>query len=242
MAEHISRKELKQDRIRESIEHGAEAFYSHGKAIAVVVAVALLAAIGYAGWNFYSNRQNLKASAAMDAAMKVYNAPIRGANQPVEAGEPSYASESARSQEASQKFIALADKYPRTNAGRLARYYAALCLEDLERQNQALEELKKIDSGKDKELAAMAQYQEANIYARTGKTDEAVKTYRLLAEANSVFVPKPMVLLELADLLRRTKPQEAVSLYEQLKKDYPNTTVAERAERGLNMMSAAPKS
>jgi len=242
VAEHISRKELKQDRIRESIEHGAEAFYSHSKAVAVVLAIALVAGIGYAGWKFYSDRQNLKAAAAMDAAMKVFNAPIRGANQPVEAGEPSYSSESARAQDASQKFLALADKYPRTNSGKLARYYAALCLEDLERQNQALEQLKKIDAGRDKELAAMAQYQMANIYGRTGKTDEAVKIYRALADANSVFVPKPMVLLELADLLRQSKPQEAASLYEQLKKDYPNTTVAERAERGLNMMAPAPKS
>ena len=242
MAEHISRKELKQDKIRESIEHGAEAFYSHSKAVAVIVALALVVAVTYAGWKFYSDRQNLKASAALDAAMKVFNAPIRTGNQPVESSEPSYSTESARAEDASQKFIALADKYPRTNPGKLARYYAALCLEDLDRQNQALEELKKLDAGSDKELAAMAQYQMANIYARTGKVDEATKTYRALAEANSVFVPKPMVLLELADLLRQTKPQEAASLYEQLKKDYPNTTVADRAERGLNMMPTAPKS
>ena len=88
----------------------------------------------------------------------------------------------------------------------------------------------------------MAQYQVANIYARTGKIDDAVKTYRALADANSVFVPKPLVLLEMADLLRQSKPQEAASLYEQLKKDYPNTTVAERAERGLNLLTPSPKS
>ena len=41
----------------------------------------------------------------------------------------------------------VADKYPSTNPGRLARYYAALCLEDLDKQNQALEELKKISCG-----------------------------------------------------------------------------------------------
>jgi len=242
LAEHISRKELKQDKIRESIEHGAEAVYSHSKAVGIAVAVVLIVAVAYAGWKFYSDRQNLKASAAMDVAMKAFNGQIRTGNQPIDTGEPVYSSEAARAQDASQKFLEVADKYPRTNSGKLARYYAALCLEDLERQNQALEELKKLDAGNDKELAAMAQYQIANIYARTGKTDEAVKIYRALADANSVFVPKPMVLLELADLLRQSKPQEAAALYEQLKKDYPNTTVAQRAERGLNMMTPAPKS
>jgi len=242
VTEHISRKELKQDKVRESIEHGAEAIYSHSKAVGLLVALVLLVAVGYAGWKFYSDRQNLKASVELDAAMKIFNAPLRTAGQPVDPSEPIFPNEQARAQEASGKFIAVADKYSHTNSGKLARYYAALTLESLDRQNQALEELKKLETGGDKELAAMAQYQVANIYARTSKVDDAVKTYRALADANSVMVPKALVLVELADLLRQSKPQEAATLYEQLKKDYPNTSIAERADRGLNMMAPAPKS
>jgi predicted negative regulator of RcsB-dependent stress response len=239
VAEHISRKELKQDKIRESIEHGAEAVYSHSRAVGLILVVALLGVAGYAGWNFYSGRQNLEASAALDAAMKVYNAPLRAANIPVDASEPSYANEQARAEDAAQKFQAVADKYPRTNPGKLARYYEVLCLEDLNRFNQALEELKKLQTGNDKELAAMAQYQMANIYARTNKTDEAIRAYRAAADAHATLVPRPVALLELADLLRQSKPAEAASIYEQIKKDYPNTSAADRAERGLSLM--APK-
>ena len=47
MTEHISRKELKQDKIKETIEHGAEAVISHGQFTLIVVVVALLAALGY---------------------------------------------------------------------------------------------------------------------------------------------------------------------------------------------------
>ena len=240
MTEHISRKELKQDKIRESFEHGAEAVYSHSKAAGVLVAVILIIVVGYAGWKFYSDRQTLQASAALDEAMKTFNARVGLANPSPEPGELSYPTEQARSEAGVLKFSAVADKYPRTNPGRLARYYQALALEDLERHNQALEELKKLSAGGDKELAAMAQYQTANIYARTGKTDDAIKTYRALADTNSVFVPRPMVLVELADLLRQTNPTEATNLYQQIKKEFPNTPAGERADRGLDMI--APKS
>jgi TolA-binding protein len=236
--EHLSRKELKQDKIRESLEHGAEAVYSHSQAAAILVGVALAVVLIYGGWKFYSDRQTVLASAALDEAMKVYNAPIRQANVPVEVGEVSYPDNRARAEAASQKFAAVADKYPSTSPGKLARYYQALTFLDLEKQNQALELLKKITGGSDKELSAMAQYQMATIYARTGKIDDAIKTYRAVADAKSVLVPRPLVLLELADLLRQKNPAEATTLYQQIKKEYPSAAVSERADRGLDMLAS----
>jgi predicted negative regulator of RcsB-dependent stress response len=135
------------------------------------------------------------------------------------------------------KFARVADKYPKTNPGKLARYYCALTLEDLERHNQALEELKKISGGNDKELAAMAQFQMAVIYSRTGKPDEAIKIFRALADKPTVLVPRPVVLLELAGVLRTTKPQQAASVYQQIKKEFPDTAIAEAADRGLDALS-----
>ena len=240
MSEHISRKELKQDKIKETIEHGAEAVISHGQFTLIVVIVILVVALGYGGWRFYIDRQTVEASTAFDAGMKAYQGRIAPAPDPNEPNEPVYADEPTRVQDALQKFNKVADKYPSTNPGKLARYYTALCLEDLERHNQALEELKKISGISDKELAAMAQYQMATIYARTGKTDDAIKAYRALAEKQSALVPKPLVLLELAGLLRNSNPKEAVTIYQQIKKDFPDTPIADQADRGLDTLS--PKS
>jgi len=240
VTEHLSRKELKQDRIHDAIEHGAEAVFSHGQAATIIVSVIIAVTLVYGGWRLYSDRQTLRASAALDEAMKIYNAPIRNTGMPVEPNEPSYADSRSKAQDASKKFAAVADQYPSTNPGKLSRYYEALTLLDLERQNQAVESLKKIIGGSDKELSAMAQYQLATVYARSGKTDDAIKTYRALADAKSVLVPKPLVLLELADLLRQSNPKEATSLYQQIKKDYPDPAISERADRGLDLL--APKS
>lgn len=239
MAEHLSRRELKQDKIHDAIEHGAEAVYSHKQVALIVLCVIAVIAVAYGGWSVYSDRQTAAASAALDTAMKAYSGKI-GPPDPSVPGEMAYPDESARATDAAQKFKTVADQYPNTNPGRLARYYEALSLEDLERHNQALESLQKISSSSDKELASMAQYQIAVIDARTGKTDEAIKMYRALADKPSVFVPRPLALIELAGVLRQTNPKEATNVYEQIKKEYPDTAISEEADRGLQTLP--PKS
>ena len=240
MTEHISRKELKQDKIKETIEHGAEAVISHGQFTLIIVIAALVAAMGYGGWRFYIDRQTVQASSEFDIAMKAYQGRIGTAPDTAESNDPVYANDMARAQDASVKFAAVANKYPSTNPGKLARYYSALCLEDLERHNQAFEELKRISGSSDKELAGMAKYQMAVIYSRTGKPDDAAKILRALADKPTVLVPRPLVLLELAGVLRQSNPQEATTIYQQIKKEFPDTAVAEAADRGLDALS--PKS
>jgi hypothetical protein len=239
LPEHISRKELKQDRIHDAIEHGAEAVYSHKQVTGIALLIVLVIAGGYGMWSVYTDRQTAAASAAFDTAMRAYTGHI-GTSDPAEPGEATYADETARSNDAQQKFTIVADKYPGTSPGRLSRYYAALCLENLDKQNQALEQLKKISSGSDKELASMAQYQTGVLFVRTGRTDDGVKIFRALADKSTVFVPRPLVLLELASALRQSNPKEAASVYQQVKKEFPESAISEEADRGLDTLT--PKS
>lgn len=244
MPDHISRRELKQDKVRETFEHGAEAVLSHTRLASIAILALVVVAAGYFGWKFYADRQANQAQTALDDAMRVFNATIltpgTTTNLATIPGELTYADPSQRSQDAEAKFSAVAAQYPRTSQGKLARYYSALCLMDLDRLNQAGEELKKLDTGSDKELAALAMFQTALIAERTGKKDDAMKILRALSTDGSVLVPKPMVQLELARLLSESDPKQAASLYEQLKKDYPNTGVADQADRGLELLT--PKS
>lgn len=237
MSQHISRKELKQDKFRESLEHGAEAVATHSQLVSRLLIVAALLVLGVGGWRIYAERRNVKAAAAFDEAVKIYNARIRAASEPTESGEISYLDDAKKMEDAAAKFNEVAERYPHTDPGRLARYYAALCLEDLNRTNQALEDLKKLEGASDKELAALAQYQIALIYARTGKSADAIKTLRTLADKPSLFVPRSIVLLELAGQLRKTNPAEAATIYRQIKKEFPDTGLSEEADRNLEMLA-----
>jgi predicted negative regulator of RcsB-dependent stress response len=238
--EHISRKELKQDKVRETIEHGAEAVFSHTRIVSIALLVAIVVFCGYFGWKIYHDRETAQAQAALDDAMKVFNAPILLPGQPSIPGEVTYMDPAKRSQDAEVKLSAVAAKYPHTNPGRMARYYAALCLMDLDKLNQASEELSKLQTGSDKELAALANFQKALIAERTGKNEEAIQILRTLLNSGSVLLPKPIVQLELAGALRQSNPKEAAALYEQIKKDHPNTPIADEADRGLEAI--APQS
>jgi hypothetical protein len=238
VADHLSRKELKHDAIKDTIQHGAEAVWSHSMTVLVVLVVALVVVASYSGWSLYHDRQNVHASAAFDAAMKVYTARIGSVADPADPNELLFKSEDDRSAAAQPKFEEAAQKYPNTYYGQMGRYYAALCLEDLQHTNQALEELKKVENSSNSEVAALAKFQMAILDSRTGKADEAVKLLRELADKPAVMVPKPMVQLELARQLSTSKPQEAVALYQQLKKDYPNSAVSEEADRGLEALGS----
>jgi hypothetical protein len=236
LPQHISRKELKQDKIRESLEHGAEAVISHRQFFSIVFGIIVLIVLGFVGWRSYNARQTVKASAGLDEAMKIYNARVRAANEPVEAGEVTYLDEPTKLEDAARKFNEIADKYPRVNPGMLARYYGALSLEQLGRFNQALENLRKLEDSSDKELAGLARFQMAEIHVRTGKPDDAIKIYRQLAEKPTVLVPKPLVLLQLAGQLRAKNPEEAAKIYNEIKKDYPDSAISEEAQRGLESL------
>ena len=100
MSEHISRKELKHDRVRESIEHGAEAVLSHTRIASVVLLAGIVLLCGYYGWKIYNDRQTAQAQAALDEAMKVFNAQILLPGQPSLPGEVSYVDPTQRSQDA----------------------------------------------------------------------------------------------------------------------------------------------
>ena len=49
MSDHLSRKELKTDKIHDAFEHGAEAVYSHKQVTLIVLLVILVVVGGYGG-------------------------------------------------------------------------------------------------------------------------------------------------------------------------------------------------
>jgi TolA-binding protein len=66
-----------------------------------------------------------------------------------------------------------------------------------------------------------------------GQGDEAAKLYQQLIAKPTVLVPKPIVMLALAEHYREKSPAEAAKLYEQIKADYPDTPIAEAADQAL---------
>ena len=85
-------------------------------------------------------------------------------------------------------------------------------------------------------LASLAKFKLAGVYQQENKGAQAVALYKQLADKPSVFVPKPMAMLALADYYRKSDPAQATKLYNQVKQEFPDA--AEEADQGLELLNA----
>jgi len=238
VAQHILRKDLKKDQIRESFVHGVESVASHQQILWVIVGAALVVALAVFGWSTYSRRQTTKAGAALDDAMKIFQARIHAPGEPADPGEVAYVDEKNKYTDAEKKFLEVANQYARSRPGQIARYYVALSEEHLKKFDDAEKNLKLVESSGDDSLTGLARFQLAWVYSQNNKGPQAVELYKQLADKPTTFVPKPLVLLTLADYYRKTDPAQASKLYNQVKQDFPDTPAAEKADEGLELLNA----
>jgi len=233
----LSRKELKKDELRETLAHSAEAITSHRRLVYSLLIPLVIALLGFLGWKYYRGTQAAKASAALADALTAYNGLVKTPGQPLLPGVPTYPTQNDKYQDAYKKLLAVADGYPRTSAGAMARYYSAVCLEKLGRSADAEKPLTQLESAGDRSIADLARFELAQIYDQTGKSNLATPLYQQLLAKPSLFVPKPLVLLAFGDHWAKTDPQQAAKLYNQVKSEFSGTGMADEANKRLQMLA-----
>jgi predicted negative regulator of RcsB-dependent stress response len=236
LAQHISRRELKKDEVRETFVHGADAVLSHQTLTAYILFAAIVVALGVFGWRTYAERQTVKASAAFDDAMKVFQARVRAPGEPAQPGEVTYVDEKNKWADAAQKFHDVAARYPRTRPGQLANYYAGLSLERGGKYDEARKALQSAADGGGEDYAALARFELAQLDDRTGQGDEAVRLFEQLMAKPAVLVPKPVVMLALAEHYGQKNPAAAAKVYGQIKTEFPGTPIAQQADQELALL------
>jgi hypothetical protein len=236
VTQHITRKELKKDELRETFAHGAEAVLSHQQLTFYIVIAALVVGLGIFGWKIYAERQTVKAAAALNDAMKVFGARVRTPTEPAGPDELTYFDEKNKLADSVKKFGDVAMKYPHTRPGQIASYYAGLSCERLSKNDDAKKWFEGLAEGGNEDFAAMARFKLAQLDDRTGLGDEAAKLYQQLIAKPAVLVPKPVVMLALAEHYREKNPAEAAKLYTQIKTDFPDTPIALQAEQEMALL------
>jgi predicted negative regulator of RcsB-dependent stress response len=239
VSEHISPKELKRDRFAETVEHGAEYALTHPRNLWMASSIAVLVLAGVFGWRFWSDQQAQKASAALAEAMKIYEARVRSVGEPEAPGEVTYLDEKNKYLDAKKKFDEAAQKYSITTQGTLARYYSALCSEHLGETEKALAVMRDLAGGSNAEIGSLAKFSMAEMDLQAGKVEDAVQLLKGLAEKPTTLVPRARTVMALAALYRKTKPAEAAKIYEQIKKDYPDSPLADEADKRLAEIAPA---
>jgi TolA-binding protein len=126
------------------------------------------------------------------------------------------------------------DKYPHTNAGNFAKYFLGLTSESLGDHNGAERELKEVGSGRNRDLAALANFALASVYRNTNRGKEAIDLYRKLIDKPTTTVGKVAAQMELGSTYEATgQPLEAKRIYQEVQKENPSSQTAQMASAKL---------
>ncbi len=225
-----SRHKLKEDKFKEAAKGTVHWTVAHRKLIIIVLVVAGTIAVVTASLLAYNSKRDEQASAAMGRALRTYNAPLRQPNQPVDPKTQSFLSLEERAQAAHKEFQQVADQYPHTEAGKNARYLAAVTTMEAGDTATAEKELKEIANSRSRDRSSLAKLTLASLYRSTNRDADAINIYKDLLTHPTDAVPKATVEFALADAYATTQPEEAKRIYDELSKD-KSRNIAQLAEQ-----------
>lgn len=231
-----TRHQLKQDRFAEATKETVSWAVEHQKKLVtggIIAGVVVLVVLGT--W-YYLNYREQQAGATLAQAFRTYQAPLRPANMPPDANMLSFTSAADRSKVSNVEFRKVADNYPHTNSGRIARYFAGITYRDMGDMPAAERELNQVTGSGNKDLASLAKLALAGIYRDTGREKEAISLYNDLMSHPTDSVAKSTAQLELGELYQTKQPQEARRIYEEIRKEDPASAAAQMATNRLSAL------
>jgi tetratricopeptide (TPR) repeat protein len=135
-------------------------------------------------------------------------------------------------------FAKLADEYSGTKAGNLANLYAGLCYANLGKWAEAQKSLDAFSTEGDQMISPASQAALGDAYAHLNQLDKAVDTFKKAADMadskaeddtnNSL---SPIFLIKAGEVLEsQGKKDEALKIYQDIKKKYVNSMLVQSAE------------
>lgn len=204
--------------------------------IGIAVALALAAVMGTMA---YRQMNQGKASSALAAALAVAEAPVLPP-APAEAGKPpvqrpgTYPTDRARLEAALPKLLEVADAYPDSDAGLMARYRAAAALVAIGRTQDGAARYKEVvDKGKGA-YQVMARLGIAEAHLMAGQFDQAIASFKEVEALKSDDVPVDGVLMQLARAYQLAgKSDDAKKAFKRVVDEFPQSPYAQAARREL---------
>lgn len=128
-------------------------------------------------------------------------------------------------------FLDIIDEYGTTKAGNLAEYYAGICYLKTGKYDEAIDHLKKFDRD-DIIVGGMALGAIGDAYMQKGEINNAIDYYMQAANYNKNEFVSPTFLLKAGWAYETEKNyNEALKIYQKIKKEYPKSHEARDIDR-----------
>jgi len=219
---------------------GAKSWYeANSKTIGYVGLAALLALVAVMGTMAYRQWSAGKASSALAEALAIAEAPVLPP-APGEAGKPpvqrpgTYPTDRARLEAALPKLMAVADAYPASDAGIMARYRAAAALVAVGRTQEGIQRYKDVvEKGKGAyQVMARLGIGEAHLIA--GQFEQAIASFKEVESLKSEDAPADGVLMQLGRAYQLAgKADDAKKTFKRVVDEFPQSPYAPAARREL---------
>jgi TolA-binding protein len=201
--------------------------------IVSAIALAIIIAFGFGGW-YYLDQQDKKAGLDLTQAVRTMDTPLRPAGTPEQPDYPTFTSAKERSETAQKQLQIIVDKYPHTRTADFAHYLLGVIASNLGNTGAAETDFKAVASNGNHDVAALAKFALASVYADNNRTKDAVALYQELINKPTVTVSKVTAQLQLAELYQSSnQPLDAKRVYEQVQKENPTTEAAQLATQKL---------
>ena len=135
-------------------------------------------------------------------------------------------------------FEEIVNNYGSSKSGNLAQYYLGLSLLKKGEYDKAIESLSSYDA-EDDVTGALALGGIASAHLELGHQDDALKFYKKAADWDKNNFTRPLFLLKTAMVYEMQKNhKDALSLYQQIKKDYPTSSEARDIDKYIGRAEA----
>lgn len=231
---------LKEDHFLMAVETVRDFYLKKRKTIILTSGIVAVLVLLVAGGGYYVAHQGQKAKDELSVALRIYHAPVIPAGTDatmIPAGEFSFKTESEKHQKALAEFQKVSNAYGSRPVGKIAKYYTALSMQALGRNNEAIAILEPLSRDRS-DYGVLGRVALAQIYEVSGNLPKATDAYRQVVDSNSPLAPKNINLMHLAQLYeQQNKTSDATKIYQQVVKDFPGTTYSSEAERKLKQAS-----
>jgi len=232
------RQRLKQNDLGELTRQAQQAFEGRKRDITWVAAVVVVvgaAVLGYWAW-----QQNIRQGAQklLADAMVVQEARIGPPAAATGTTGLTFPTEKERAQAALAKFKAVADAYPSTDEGLYARYQEASTQIVLGNPVEAAKAYQTVvDRAGGKLIGETARLGLAAAHARSGQFDQAITTYKELAQRKDGGLPIDGILMELGRVYRDAgRAADAQQTFNRVIAEFPDSPFNADAKRELDAL------
>ena len=233
------RHKLKENELARSVAAARDVLSTRGSDITRLAIAALVVVVIIGGYTMWRQSRNTKAQAALASGLALFEAPVMpiaapAPGSPLPVQQPgTFPTEQAKYDAALPKLMEAADKYPSTDSGIAARYYAASALASLGRFAEAEQRYKEVvDKAGNRIYGRTARLGLADVQTAQAKYDSAITIYRELSTDTNSQIPVDGVLMALGrTYLRAGRHEEAARAFSRIVDEFPQSVYAADARR-----------